>query len=50
MDGKVEGRIEVTGTRGRRSKQLPDIKQTIGYWKVKEGAADGTHFGRGCGL
>jgi hypothetical protein len=54
MEGKAEGRIEVTGTRGRRSKQLLDLKQTTGYWKLKEGAVDDTlwrtHFGICCGL
>jgi len=53
-EGKVEGRIEVTGTRGRRGKQLLDFKQMTGYWKLKVGAVDGTpwrnRFGGGCGL
>ena len=32
-----EGRIEVTGRRGKRRKQLlDDLKETRGYWKLKE--------------
>ena len=54
MEGKVEGSIEVTGKRGRRSKQLMDLMQTIGYWKLTEGALDDTlwriRFGIGCEL
>ena len=50
--GKIEGRIEVTGRRGRTRKQLlVDLKETRGYWKLKEGARDRTlwrtRFGRG---
>ena len=37
IEGKIEGRIEVTGRRGRRRKQqLDDLKETRGYWKLKE--------------
>jgi hypothetical protein len=33
----MEGRIEVTGRRGRRSKQLlHDVKEKRGYWKLKK--------------
>jgi hypothetical protein len=33
----------VTGRRGRRRKQLlDDLKETTGYWKLKEAALDGT--------
>jgi len=47
-------RIEVTGRRGRRRKQLLDgLKKTSGYWKLKEEALDHilgvTRFGRGYG-
>jgi hypothetical protein len=36
-EGKMEGRVEVTGRRGRRSKQLLDeLQEKIGYWKLKE--------------
>jgi len=45
--------IEVTGRRGRRLKQiLVDLKETRGYWKLKEDVVDRilwiTRFGRGC--
>jgi hypothetical protein len=48
----IEGRINVTGRRGRRRKQLlDDLKETRGYRKLKEEALDrtlwGTCFGRG---
>jgi hypothetical protein len=37
IEGKMEGKIGVTGRQGRRYKQpLDDIKETRGYWKVKE--------------
>ena len=41
-------------TRGRRSKQvLDDLKETTGYWKLKQAAVRRTlwraRFGRGCG-
>jgi hypothetical protein len=52
MKGKLEGRIEMTGRRGRRLKQLlDDLKEKRNYWKLKEEALDRTlwrtHFGRG---
>jgi hypothetical protein len=55
IEGKVEGRIEVTGRRGRRRKQpLDDLNEKTGCWKLKEEALDRTvwrtGFGRGCGL
>jgi hypothetical protein len=35
----LEGRIEVTGRRGRRFKQLQDdLREMGGYWKLKEEA------------
>jgi hypothetical protein len=38
IEGKIEGRIEVMGRQGRRRKQtLGDIKETLGYWKLKNG-------------
>jgi gamma-glutamylcyclotransferase (GGCT)/AIG2-like uncharacterized protein YtfP len=54
IEGKIEGRIEVTGRRGRISKQLLDhLKEMRGYWKLKKEALDRTlwktHFGRGYG-
>jgi hypothetical protein len=44
----------MTGRRGRKRKQLlDDLKEKIGYWKLKEEALDGTlwrtRFGRGYG-
>jgi hypothetical protein len=51
IEGKIERRVEVTGTRGRRRKQLlDDLKEKRGYWKLKEEALDRalwrTRFGR----
>ena len=53
VEGKIEGRTEVTGRRGRRRKQiLDDLEETRGCWKLKEEAPDRTLwrtcFGRGC--
>jgi hypothetical protein len=43
IEGKLEGRIEMTGRRGRRRKQLlDDLKEKRGYWKLKEEALDRT--------
>jgi hypothetical protein len=55
IEGNIEGRIYVTGGRGRRCKQLlDDGKEKIGYCKLKEEALDRTacriRFGRGYGL
>jgi hypothetical protein len=54
IEGKLEGRIEMTGRRGRRRKQLlDDLKEKKRYWKLKEEALDRTmwrtRFGRGYG-
>ena len=54
IEGKIEGRIEVKGRRGRRCKQLPDgLKEKRGYCKLKEEALDDTiwrfRYGRGYG-
>jgi len=54
IEGKVEGRIEVSGRRGRRRKQLrDDLKEKRGYCELKEQALDRTLwrilFVRGCG-
>ena len=36
IGGKVEGKVEVTGRRGRRRMQLLDnLKETRKYWKLK---------------
>jgi hypothetical protein len=37
-EGKIEGRIDETGIRGRRRKQLLD--ETTGYWNLKQKALD----------
>jgi hypothetical protein len=43
IEGKLEGRIEMTGRRGRRRKQLLDeCKEKRRYWKLKEEALDRT--------
>jgi hypothetical protein len=54
IEGKIEGRIEVTGRRGRRHEQLlDDLKEKRRYWKLKEEELDRTlwrtRFGRGYG-
>jgi hypothetical protein len=54
IEGKLEGRIEMTGRRGRLRKQLlDDLKEKRRYWKLKEEALDRTLwrtcFGRGYG-
>jgi hypothetical protein len=41
VEGKVEGRIEVTGGPGRRRKQLLDkLAEKRGYWRLKDEAPD----------
>jgi hypothetical protein len=54
IEGKVEGKIELTGRRGRRRKQLlDDLEEKRRYSKLKEEALDRnlwrTRFGRGYG-
>jgi hypothetical protein len=54
IEGKLEGRIEMTGRRGRRRKHLLDeFKEKKRYWKWTEEALDRTllrtRFGRGYG-
>jgi hypothetical protein len=54
IEGNIDGRIEVTGRRGRKRKQqLNDLKEKLRYWKLKEEALDHTlwrtRFGRGYG-
>jgi hypothetical protein len=51
IEGKLEGRIEMMGRRGRRRKQLLcDLKEKRRYWKLIEEALDHTvwrtRFGR----
>jgi hypothetical protein len=55
IEGQLEGKIEMTGRRGRRRKQLlDDLKEKKRYWELKEEALDRTlwrtRFGRGYGL
>jgi hypothetical protein len=54
IEGKLEGRIEMKGRRGRRRKQLlGDLKEKRRYWELKEEALDRTlwrtRYGRGYG-
>jgi hypothetical protein len=54
IEGTIEIRIEVTGWRGRKSKQLlDDLKGKSENCKLKEEALDRTlwrtRYGRGCG-
>jgi hypothetical protein len=54
IEGKLEGRIEMTGRRGRRRKQLlDDFREKRRYWELKEEALDrtirGIRFSRGYG-
>jgi hypothetical protein len=54
IEGKLEGKIEVMGRRGRRCKKLLDeFKRTRESWKLKEEALDRilwrTRYGRSNG-
>jgi hypothetical protein len=54
IEGNIKETIEVTGRRGRKSKQLMDgLMEERGYWILKEEALDRTLwrtcFGRGYG-
>ena len=41
IEAKIERRIEVTGRRERRHRQLPnDLEENRGYWKMKQEALD----------
>ena len=43
IEGKMKGRIEMTGRQGKTHKQLlNDPKETNVYWKLKEEALDHT--------
>jgi hypothetical protein len=43
IEGNVEGRIEVTGRRGKRRKQLlNDLEEKRGRWKLEEETLDCT--------
>jgi hypothetical protein len=54
LEGKIKGRIEVTGRRGRRRRKLlNDLKERKGYSHLKEEDLNRTmwraRFGRGFG-
>jgi hypothetical protein len=54
IEGRIQGNIELTGRRGRRSDQLlDDLKEKRGYWGLKQEALDctlwRTRFGRSYG-
>jgi len=50
IEGNIEGRIDVTGRRGRRCKQVLDyLKEKRGYWKLQEEAPDRALWGTCCG-
>jgi hypothetical protein len=54
IERSIEGRIQLTGRRGRRRKQLlDDLKEKRGYWKLKKEVLDRTlwrtRFGKGYG-
>jgi hypothetical protein len=54
IEGEIEGRIKVTGRRVKRRQQLlDDLKETRGYWNLKEETLDltqrVTRFGRSYG-
>jgi hypothetical protein len=51
IEGKIEGRIQVTGRRGRRKLKelLHDLKGKRGYCKLKEEALDYTLWRTWCG-
>jgi hypothetical protein len=47
---RIDGRIDVTGRRGRRRKQLLDgLEESRGYCKLKEEALDSTLWRTGYG-
>jgi hypothetical protein len=54
IEGKIQGKISVTGRQGRRLKQLmDDLKEARGNWKFKGETRNRTMwrtgYGRGCG-
>jgi hypothetical protein len=50
IEGKLEGRVEMTARRGRRGKQLlDDLKEKKRYWKLKEEALNRTLWRTGFG-
>jgi len=50
IEGKVQGRIDVSRRRGRRSKQpLDDLREKTWHWKLEEEAIDRTLWRTRCG-
>ena len=50
IEGKIQGRIEVTGRQGRRRRKLlGDLKERRGYSHLKEEALDRTMWRARCG-
>jgi len=53
LEGKIEGRIELTGRRGRSKELIDDLEEKRGYCVLKDEAIDRTllrtGFGRGRG-
>jgi hypothetical protein len=50
IEEKLEWRLEVTGRRGTKIKhQVDDLKEKIGYCKLKEDAEDCSLCRSGCG-
>jgi hypothetical protein len=50
VEGKIAGRIEVTGRGGKRCKELLDgLKEKIECWKLKEETLDRTLWQTGFG-
>ena len=55
IEERVDGKIEVMGRWGRRRHKwlLDDLKDKIGYWKLKEATLEHglwrTRFGKACG-
>jgi hypothetical protein len=46
IEGKIEGRIEMTRRLGRRRKQLlDDLSETERYWKLKEDCLNASSVG-----
>ena len=50
IEGKIEEGMEVMERQGIRRKQILDLKEITGHWKLKEEAPDRTLWRTGCGL
>jgi hypothetical protein len=50
IEEMIEGRIEVTGRRGRRHRRLlDDLKKSIRYWELEDEVLDRTVWRTGWG-